>query len=434
MGPSQSKLAEALNDLVEQGQVAVTETETGISIYQLNGVEADRLYELLINAEWTGVLCGDAGGEIPRHQIATNGEGLHITADRPPIPAGVEAVLTRSGFEALLDRDPNSPVVWAEGLQSTIDTRAVRYCAWWQGTPFAAEGGPTGVVKVTRVLGMNGPGGHLGRWLLRSPEGQVQDDALTPWRQRAGSRLLRAMAQEIEPDDRLLFRGPPAARFTVSNLEELPPDRFATVQSVSCWLLENERELENRHGLLAAEIARDAVRDGDARDLASVLVPALEGARIAYNFGVTQQSRDTLKALGELRKSVADDTAKLSETMRTLGGAVVGAVFANIGLIVARLASPANSTFVGSAAILIGIVLTIYVATIVGSGIHYIWVQRYLRKEWRNSLYRFLAADDYRRLVEVPMRRAEFAFWCIAGAGIAMVVLLLIAVFQTAGA
>lgn len=165
-----------------------------------------------------------------------------------------------------------------------------------------------------------------------------------------------------------------------------------------------------------------------------MLVPALEGARIAYNFGVTQQSRDTLKALGELRKSVADDTAKLSETMRTLGGAVVGTVFANIGLIVARLASPANNTFVGSAAILIGIVLTIYVATIVGSGIHYIWVHRYLRKEWRNSLYRFLAADDYRRLVEVPVRRAELAFWCIAGAGIAMVVLLLIAVFQIAGA
>jgi hypothetical protein len=434
MGPSQSKLAEALDGLVAQGKVAVTETAVGIAVYQLNGGEADRVYDLLAAAMWTRIVCGDAGGDIPRQQIATNGEGLHLTADRPAIPAGVDAVLTRSGFEALLDRDPTSSVVWVEGLQSTFDTRSVRYAPWWEEASFAPEDGPASVAKVARVLGVSGPGGHLGRWLLRSPGAHVQDAALRPWRLRAGSRLLRTLAQEIEPDDRLLFRGPPPARFTVTNLEELPPDGFATVQSVAGWLLENERELENRHGLLAAEISRDALRNGDARDLAGVLLPALEGAKIAYNFGITQQSRDTLKALGDLRKAVADDTAKLSETMRTLGAAVVGAIFANVGLIVARLTLPANSKFVGPAAILIGIVLTIYVATIIGSGIHYIWVQGYLRKEWRNSLYRFLATDDYRRLVDVPVRRAELAFWCVAGAGMVMVVLLLLAVFQIAGA
>lgn len=434
MGPSQSKLAEALNALVQQGRVAVTETEAGIAIYQLNGREADRLYDLLAAAAWSEIVCGDDGGDIARHQIATNGDGLHLTAQRPPTPPGVEAVLTRSGFEALLDRDPKTSVVWVEGLWSSVETRSVRYTSWWDEAPFAKAEGPDSVAKVARVLGVNGPGSHLGRWLLRSPGMQVDDAALSPWRLRAGSRLLRALAQEIEPDDRLLFRGPPPARFTVANLEELPRDGFATVQSVAGWLLENERELENRHGLLAAEISRDAMRDGDAKDLAAVLIAALEGAKIAYNFGITQQSRDSLKALGDLRKAVADDTAKLSETMRTLGAAVVGAVFANIGLIVTRLTLPANSKFVGPAAILIGVVLTIYVATIIGSGIHYIWVQGYLRKEWRSSLYRFLAQDDYRRLVEIPVGRAELAFWCTAGAGAVMVVLLLIAVIQIAGA
>ncbi|TIV70763.1 MAG: hypothetical protein E5V79_06450, partial [Mesorhizobium sp.] len=89
-------------------------------------------------------------------------------------------------------------------------------------------------------------------------------------------------------------------------------------QSVATWVYENDRELENRHGLLAAEVARTSFRDGDAQALAGVLGTAFEGARIAYNFGVTQQSKDTLKALGDLRKTVSDDATKLSETTRTL--------------------------------------------------------------------------------------------------------------------
>lgn len=232
------------------------------------------------------------------------------------------------------------------------------------------------------------------------------------------------MAQEIESDDRLLFKGPPGTRFTVENLEELPGDTFAAIQSVAGWLLENERELENRHGLLAAEIARTSLRDGNAQDLAGVLAIALESARIAYNFGLTQQSRDTLKALGDLRKVVSDDTAKLSETTRTLGAAVAGAVFANMGLIIARLTLSANSTFVGPAAILLGSVLLLYVVTVIGSGFHYILVQSYLRKEWRGSLYRFLSKEDYKRLVELPVGRAERAFYFLAGVGAIMVVLL----------
>ena len=433
MGPSQSKLAETLNDLIEQGQVAVTETLAGISVYQLNGTDADHLFDLFDEAGWTNTTCSDEGGEISRYQIAGNGDGLQITAERPAIPGGVEAILTSSGFASLLEREPVSSVVWVEGLSASIDTKSVRYCPWWDNEPFTPQNDTASVAKVTRVLGKKGAGGHLGRWLLRIPSAQVREAALQPWRERAAPRLLRAMAQEIEPDDRLLFRGPPTARFVVANHEDFPGDLFATIQSVASWLLENERELENRHGLLAAEVSRAAVRNGNAEDLAIVLAAALEGARIAYNFGINQQSRDTLKALGDLRKAVSDDTTKLSETIRTLGAAVVGAVFANLGLIVARLTLPANDKFVGPAAILVGIVLAIYVATVIGSGVHYIRVQSYLRKEWRNSLYKFLAKEDYRRLVEVPIERAENAFWWTAGAGFVMVVLSLIAVFQIAG-
>ena len=427
MGPSQSRLADSLNALVDGGRVVVTETASGLSVYQLNGVEAASLLELMMEAGWSELEFRDAGGPIEPHQLADNGEGITAVAKRPTVPAGIEAVLTKSGFQALLERPAASQTVWVQGLSTTIDTRSVRYCPWWQQDPFHAQDGVHSVARITRVLGKKGPSKDLGRWVLKAAEANVADDALKPWRRRAAANLLRAMAQEIEVDERLFFRGPPATRFSVDPEVDLPPDLFASMQSVSAWLLESEREVENRHGLLAAEIARTSFRDGNAVDMSGVLPAAFEGARIAYAFGVAQQSRDTLKALGDLRKTVSDDTAKMSETTRALGTAIVGAVFTNIALIVARLTLPANSTFVAPAAVLLGVVVAIYVATIIGSGFHYMWMQKLLRQEWRSSLYRFLSDPDYQRLVEKPVQRAEGAFWWMSIAGGAMAVLVLAA-------
>jgi hypothetical protein len=181
-------------------------------------------------------------------------------------------------------------------------------------------------------------------------------------------------------------------------------------------------------------MARAALRDGDLPALAAVSGPALEGARIAYQFGVTEQSKDTLKALSDLRKAVSDEAAKLSETTRSLGAAVVGAVFGNIALIVARLTLPANAQFVGAAAVLLGLVLTIYVGATIGSGVQFLRIQRDLRRDWKDRLYRFLSTEEYQAMVNRPAERAERSFKIAAWCGGGMCLGLLLAVFFIATA
>jgi hypothetical protein len=427
MAPSQIALANALNELVDAGRVVVTESRVSLAVNQLTGTEADAIVNLLEADGWHDVAAGDAGGEIPRDLLAGSGEGVRVTAVRMPLPDGVDAVLTKSGFAALLDRPYATSLVWVHGLQTTIDTWSVRYAPWGSAEPFVALDAPANPARIVRVLGPGGPGDQLGRWLLRETNVSAETAAMAPWKERAAKRLLASLAQEIEPDGRLLFRGPPPTRFTPSH-GDIDQASFAALQAAAGWAYENTRELDNRHGLVAAEVARTSLRNGSLRDLAATLPAALEGARIAYNFGVTQQSKDTLRALGDLRKSVSDDAAKLSETTRSLGTAVVGAVFGNIGLIVARLTLPANGAFIGPAAILIGVVLAFYVGAIVASGSHYIAIQRDLRGDWRTRLYRFLGDDEYNLMVTRPAERAERAFWTTAIVGIVMTALLLIAV------
>lgn len=433
MEPSRTALADALDALVDGGRVAVTETRAGIAVNQLNGHEADMIVTHLEADGWSDIAAADVGGDIPRGMLAGSADGIRVTASRQALPDGTEAVLTRSGFAALLDRDAVLPIVWVQGLNAAIDTWTVRYAPWDDATPFAAFDPPSNPVRVVRVLGPGGPGMQLGRWLLRDPEADVAARAATPWRRRAATQLGAALAQEIEPNGRFLFRGPPPTRFAPGDVD-LEKGPFAALQKAVNWTYESARELENRHGLIAAEVARTSLRDGKLEDLASTLSAALEGARIAYGFGVTQQSKDTLKALGDLRKAVSDDAAKLSETTRSLGAAVIGAVFGNIGLIVARLTLPANGVFIGPAAILLGVVLAIYVAAVIASGAHYISIQRDLRRDWRDRLYRFLGDEEYARMVSRPAERAEGAFWITAVIGSLMTVVLLVAVYFIAAA
>ncbi|MGH0328767.1 hypothetical protein [Sinorhizobium meliloti] len=403
-----------------------------IAVNQLSGAEAQEIFALFQAAGWLDLTVADAGGELTVDMLEGISAGVRITARGAELPSGIQAVLTISAFEKLLSRPAASSHVWVEGLTTIVDTFAVRYAPWGTIDSFVPGDSLPNPAKVVRVLSEQKVVEDLGRWLLVDSEADVADPLLAPWRSKAVSRLLTAIAHEVEPSGELLFRGPPPARFIDAQADSVSAPQFAAIQRAVRWAYESERELENRHGLLAAEIARTSLRNGQLVELASTLEHALEGAKIAYNFGVTQQSKDTLRALTDLRKAISDDTAKLSEVTRAISTAVVGAVFANIGVIIARLSIAPNAQYVGVAALILAGVLAVYVMSMISSGCHYVSIQRQLRRDWKEKLYRFLPPDEYKKMVEDPASRAESGFKISAWAGIVMIILSSIAVYQIA--
>ena len=146
-----------------------------------------------------------------------------------------------------------------------------------------------------------------------------------------------------------------------------------------------------------------------------------------YAFGVQQQSRETLKALSDLRKAVLDEAAKLTDITRGLVAAVAGAVLGGVGLMVARVALPNTGVFVRSAALLLGLVLVLHVIGTIISGAMFVDFQKSLRKQWRSRLYAFLGDTDYKTLVTNPVAKAEKAFWVSAGIGATLTALTFVA-------
>lgn len=433
MAPPKAKLADHLNALVGNGRVVVTETRDGLSIYQLNGVEASTVLPLLEPDVWQAISVSDEGGELSQSDIPPTLEAVRITARREPLPEGVDAVITEQAFKKLLSRKPAATCVWVTGLDEVIDTDTVRYAPWGTTDVFEPFADAIDPAKVVRFLNpADESRGYLGRFLLRNSDQKTVPERMAVWRQKACITLVTALAQEVEPDGRLLFRGPPPTRFKSTPDQGISKELFTAIQDAAKWVYGNDREVDNRHALMAAEIARTSETGGSLTELAEGLSLSLEGAKIAYSFGLNQQSKDTLKALSDLRKAVTDEASKVSDSTRSLCGAVVGAVVGNVGLLIARTSLPPNGRFVGPAALLLGIVLALYVLAVICSGVQYINIQRQLRAQWRDKLYRFLSATEYTEMVERPVKRAEKAFYVVSVIGVMMAGLSLVAATEIA--
>jgi hypothetical protein len=424
MERSRTALARAVDALADAGRATVTESRTELALYQLNGASARSVAALLAPAGFSLARLADEGGDLLPDQLDESAERVELVATKPATPADVFPVLTANGFRAIMVRAPEQPTIWVEGIDRDLITATTAYRPWGSAGVFLPDATPPDPARVVREL-TGRPVEAIGRWLVRDPDADTAGRVLSPWRIRAAEVLAAALAQEVEPDGSLLFRGPPPTRFRSTGATKVDVGSLAALQRAAGWVYENPRELENRHGLLAAEVSRASLRDGDLADLAAVAGVALEGARIAYGFGVSQQSRDALKTLSDLRKAVADETGKVAEATRSLATAVLAAAVGNVGLVVARVTIAKDARFVAPAAVAIGVALAVYVGLVIGSGAHFLAIQRDLRRDWRDRLYRFLGHDEYRRMVDNPIGRAEKAFRNAAiGSGIIAALML----------
>jgi hypothetical protein len=170
------------------------------------------------------------------------------------------------------------------------------------------------------------------------------------------------------------------------------------------------------------EIARSATARTDVGTvLSACAVQALEGARLAFQMGLEDLSRDTLKSLADLRKGLGDDAAKLADSTRQLAGSVAGSLVLGLGLVAAKLGTTAPKALI----IVLALVLAGYVAAVIVSNLQFVLLQRSIRKEWRGRLYRFLTSEDYQRMVLKPAYQAEQSTFIAMGIGGVLALIML---------
>lgn len=345
-----------------------------------------------------------------------------IAINKPNHGDNTLTILTNAGFSHWLERGHAAEHWHVACITGIIETQLRIIEPWGESHNIVASPFTKSPRALVREYGeIRAVPADIRPWLARdiAPDLYVTPTAQA-WAKGSASALLISVADEIDPDDgKLKFRGPP--RFKLAPLEltkgvnfKLKHAAFTALQESAKWVFENEREAEMRHILLATEVARCGESSQEAEAfLEEHMVSALESAKIAYQMALADTSRDTLKSLTDLRKAIIEETSKLSELSRQLMAAIASALALGIGLVAARVTSTAPAIMIFA----LMAVVTVYVGVVIFSGVQFIALQQQLRQEWQPRLYRFLSADDYKKMVCDPAARAEKSFYWTAGIG-----------------
>lgn len=242
--------------------------------------------------------------------------------------------------------------------------------------------------------------------------------AIGIWQEISAQMIARSLTNELYKDgdiSKAVLSGQPPRKldFGIFQPNNIP---FNDLQEAATWVYLEGEDVEVRHTFLSSELARAWIPNVPfCEGLAERLAGALDSARLIYKAHLRSGSKDIIKALADLRKTLADEVQKLLQQSRDLSSAVWRDVVIAIGVVGVRFAMigvQANQVNFGFALIYFVVALYIIVsyAITITTNNRFLNIVESSRESWRTKLYAFLDDNDYQTLAENPLSDAVLAY------------------------
>ena len=294
--------------------------------------------------------------------------------------------------------------------QETFSTLMARFEGWTvdAGAPYAsAEPLACSPQKLARTYGNEEVVcADLRPWLLlRAPS--VPGKAYAQWNQLASRWVLAALSNEVSVTGGIttyVFTGPP------KRLVEAPAqfdDTLANeLQAAANWVYVQGRDPEARHILFSNELARAHKEPV----LTHVVKSSLESAESGYNAHVKSGSRETLKALADLRKAVFEETQKISQRAQDLAGSLWKDVAIAAAPFVLKVfpdtAKATEPVMMAALPVAAAVFLTFSFSVQVYINHRFFKNQDTSRDVWKRALAIALSAGEIKKLSEEPVAQS----------------------------
>ncbi len=344
-----------------------------------------------------------------------------------------------------LERCRSARVVLVAEAFEPFRTESCRFAQWIGSVAEEQSPDPmAGIVPRRLVKDMIGGAVPLsvGPFLLIGDNPINDSTVFVAWRLFAVRQLLACLANEIWTDngkEMVTLQGPRTRRieagFSAADSKKLLPH----VTECARWVYASGRDIEVKHTLLTYELAREWPDEIPwSQMFGGKAERSLEAAKTAFHAHIRETSKDTLKSLGDLRKTLGEEVSKASQQTRDLlvtlwrdFAVAVTAVVARIVLILADKPSAdsyvVKGTLVGIAGFLVfSIVFTLR------SNSRFMAIADGNRYAWRSKLYGFLPDSDLRVLSDIPLEQSNAVYrkaarWVVAAYAIVTIAVLLTA-------
>lgn len=246
----------------------------------------------------------------------------------------------------------------------------------------------------------------LRRWM---PVGASRDSPWPAWAALASLNLARGLCDRLTERNAvnyLEFAGPPPLLVDEADPEIMAG--FTTMLVAAEWvLLAEDREV--RHRFLSAELGRANPRAGFLQQLAQ----ALEVAKLIHVEYARSTGREALKASADLRKSVFDETQRISQRASDLAAGLAKDVPAAAAPFVIKVLGDApkvddfaRGTGVGSPHwlfVVAALYLLVSAFLQTRTALAFVQLQTNSRAGWLRSLRAHLSSEEIAEAVEQPL-------------------------------
>lgn len=431
-----NELGQLIDELVSSHSAYVQESVTSVVISNLSFDALNKIADACDSLGWELKTFDGAEEEYVVGEADKDMGPFRVVVEKTAAPVDTLQILTLEGFSYFLNNGDSNSKWWVAALSECIITRSNVLCSW--GDLFSFESLPN--TKNPRSLVREHTNNRVvpsdvGLWILRDPTTKfTYSAAFSIWLNASIRALSRSLASEIDADSGALkFNGNIKISIKFPSMEDdlsnkFDAEKFHKFQSAVLWVFDHSRETESKHILLATEIARNSDIECDfSYCLGDQISSSLDSAKIAYQMMMSDLSKDTIKVLGDLRKAITEETAKVTDAVRQLVAGVSAALAVGFGLIAARVTTNANPWLINA----VMLIVFAYVTVIIFSGFQFVLIQRQLRRDWQPKLYRFLPDTDYKKMVADPAAKTERTFMVAALISIVAVIVVTLVVFFT---
>lgn len=256
-------------------------------------------------------------------------------------------------------------------------------------------------------------------WLLTAPP-KTGSPVFAIWSEVAARQLANALPaelREVESEVKVVLKGPRSAPI---DLTVAPagwgPKAIQVLSDAAAWVYSDEPKSAETRFLFLNNHLSLAWRDGHRwpEGLLPVLGEALISAREAYSFHIEGETKDALKSLGDLRKSIQEDVSKAQGATRDLIAAL-WRDFAIAGIVLA-FRSPVAQQATGASeglryvAPATAVLLLLSLLVTVTSNFCFDILAKWTREDWRRKIYPFVSDQEWKRLVRRPIARTRWVY------------------------
>lgn len=273
----------------------------------------------------------------------------------------------------------------------------------------------------------------LSPWVLTTAP-VVQSPAFQSWSKMAARRLLGGLVSSAFSEGSDVWfqvSGPPIFKIRADD-----PDIGSQLQLLTeavTWVYLSGFDIEARHRLFSGELARG---DRLGQAFADSLARGLDSAKIAYEAHVHSASRETLKALADLRKTVIEEAQKVTQRTQDMTAGLARDLAVSAAPFILKILGDAGKA--ATAPIAAGFYFAAAAFIALSFGLQwrinaaFMASQKASRQRWMQTLFTYISNKERDEIAEQPIEDAV-SNYRETRAVLAVVYGILVGVLLTAG-